>query len=37
MEALYDATGGASWTNNTNWKTSAPLSEWYGVVAGTSG
>ena len=37
LEALYDATGGASWTDNTNWKTSAPLSEWYGVETGTSG
>ena len=28
LEALYDATGGASWTDGTNWKTSAPLGEW---------
>ena len=32
LEALYDATGGANWTDNTNWKTSAPLGEWEGVT-----
>ena len=31
--ALYDATNGDNWTNNTNWCTNAPLSEWYGVSA----
>ncbi|MBM6946376.1 MULTISPECIES: M64 family metallopeptidase [Bacteroides] len=30
--ALYDATNGDNWTNNTNWCTDAPLSEWYGVT-----
>ena len=25
--ALYDATDGANWNNNTNWKTDNPLSE----------
>ena len=35
LEALYDATGGAGWTSSTNWKTSAPLDEWYGVSAGS--
>lgn len=29
--ALYDATNGDNWTDNTNWCTNAPLSEWYGV------
>ena len=33
LEALYDATGGANWRRNTNWKTDAPLSEWEGVQA----
>ncbi len=33
LEALYDATGGAGWTDSTNWKTSAPLDDWYGVTA----
>ena len=31
LEALYDATGGPGWTDNTNWKTSAPLRDWFGV------
>ncbi|NMH85961.1 leucine-rich repeat domain-containing protein [Flavivirga algicola] len=30
--ALYNATGGANWTNNTNWNTSACVSDWYGVT-----
>ena len=33
LEAFYDATGGPGWSNSTNWKTSAPLDEWYGVTA----
>ena len=37
LEALYDATGGASWTNSTSWKTSAPLGDWYGVTTDASG
>ena len=37
LEALYDATGGASWTDDTNWKTSAPLGDWYGVTTDVSG
>lgn len=31
--ALYDALGGDSWVNKDNWKTDAPLSDWYGVFA----
>ncbi len=37
LEALYDATGGDSWTNNTNWKTDRPLGDWYGVNTTSSG
>ena len=37
LEALYDATGGADWTDSTNWKTDAPLHEWHGVVTGGDG
>ena len=37
LEALYDATGGPGWTDNTNWKTSAPLSEWHGVATDDDG
>ena len=29
--ALYNATGGDNWTNNTNWCTDKPLNEWYGI------
>ncbi len=35
--ALYDATDGANWRNNTNWKTDKPLSEWYGVETNDTG
>ncbi len=37
LEALYDATGGPDWTDNTNWKTSAPLGEWHGVKTDADG
>ena len=37
LEALYDATGGANWTNSAGWKTDAPLSEWFGVSTDESG
>lgn len=29
--AFYNATGGPQWTNNTNWCSDKPLSEWYGI------
>lgn len=32
LVALYDATNGDNWTNNDNWCTDVPLSEWYGVT-----
>ena len=31
LVALYNATDGANWTNNTNWLTDSDLSTWYGV------
>ncbi len=31
LVALYNATNGASWTNNTNWLT-GPVRDWFGVV-----
>ncbi|MCZ0940639.1 MAG: hypothetical protein OXJ55_18485 [Caldilineaceae bacterium] len=31
LVALYNATGGANWTNNTNWLSDRPLDEWHGV------
>ena len=37
LEAFYDATGGDDWTNNSNWKTDAPLREWYGVRMSSRG
>ena len=37
LEALYDATGGSGWTDNTNWKTSVPLGEWFGVTTDGDG
>ncbi|MCY4506955.1 MAG: hypothetical protein OXG35_08350, partial [Acidobacteria bacterium] len=37
LEALYDATDGSNWTDSTNWKTDAPLSEWFGVTTDSAG
>ena len=37
LEALYDATGGPDWIDSTNWKTAAPLGEWFGVTTATAG
>ncbi len=37
LVVLYNATGGEAWTNSTNWKTGAPLREWYGVRTGAGG
>ena len=31
LVALYNATDGANWTDNTNWLT-GPVSSWYGIV-----
>ena len=35
--ALYDGTDGANWTNNTNWRTDAPIGTWYGVTTDADG
>ena len=32
LVALYDATNGANWIDNTNWKTAAPMGAWSGVI-----
>ena len=32
LVALYNATGGPNWTNNTNWLTDKDISTWYGVT-----
>ena len=37
LVALYNATDGPNWSNNTNWLSNAPLGEWYGVSADSSG
>ena len=37
LVALYNATGGANWTNNTNWLTTAPVGQWYGVTTDANG
>ena len=31
LVALYNATDGPNWTNNTNWLSEEPIWEWYGV------
>ena len=31
LVALYEATSGPNWVDDTNWLTDAPLGEWYGV------
>ena len=37
LTALYEATGGAQWTTQTNWLSDAPLDDWYGVTTDGSG
>ena len=37
LVALYDATDGPNWKQNTNWKTDKPLAEWYGVTTDSTG
>ena len=37
LVALYEATNGDNWTNNENWKTDAPLGQWWGVDTNVSG
>ena len=37
LVALYNATDGPNWVDNTNWLTDAPLGEWYGVDTDASG
>ena len=35
LVALYNATDGPNWNDNTNWLTDAPLGDWAGVSANT--
>ncbi|MYA33751.1 MAG: Ig-like domain-containing protein [Gemmatimonadales bacterium] len=37
LVTLYEATGGPSWIDATNWLSDAPLNEWYGVTASADG
>ena len=37
LEAIYRATAGDDWTDNTNWLTAAPLGDWYGVAVDEDG
>ena len=37
LVALYEATDGPNWVDNTNWLTDAPLGDWYGVETDASG
>ncbi len=37
LVALYEATDGDNWVNNTNWLSDAPLGEWYGVTTDENG
>ena len=37
LVALYNATGGPGWTDNTNWLTNSPVGEWFGVEANEHG
>ena len=37
LVTLYNATGGANWTNNTNWLSNEALSEWHGVTTDGNG
>jgi Leucine-rich repeat (LRR) protein len=36
LVSLYNSTDGQNWLNKTNWLTSAPLSQWYGVGVSSS-
>ena len=37
LVALYNATGGPNWTDNTHWLSDEPLSEWHGVGTNDDG
>ena len=37
LHALYNATGGANWTNSGNWLSDAPLSDWHGIKTDDEG
>ena len=37
LVALYNATDGPNWTNNTNWLSDRPIGEWHGVTTDGDG
>ena len=37
LVALYEATGGANWSNSDNWLTDEPIYAWYGVTTDENG
>ena len=37
LVALYNATDGANWSDNSNWLSVEPLGDWYGVTTGADG
>lgn len=37
LVALYEATNGDNWINNTNWCTDKPINQWYGITSTESG
>ncbi len=37
LVALYNATDGANWHNNTNWLSDQPIGEWYGISTDKNG
>ncbi len=37
LEILYNAAGGADWTNKVNWLSDRPTREWYGVTTDANG
>ena len=37
LVSLYNAAGGDSWTDNTNWCSDKPVSEWYGIMTSQFG
>ena len=37
LVAIYNATDGPNWANNTNWLSDRPIGEWYGVSTDANG
>ena len=37
LVALYNATDGPDWTDNTNWLSDAPIGKWYGISTDIAG